>query len=426
MISAVTYVTFFLLYDIYITRNISIKATKILMYLTYIEFGYNSPAITTEIRVFSQSEIFQFITFSYLLYLIFKFKIRSTKKYNFSFFLYLLVIIFSDLMLFLFQYNIELPKPGDQLDLLATNSIIFTDNKFSDDHILRIIRVVMLYPFMYVISAKLYCKKTILSISIKFIKYFLLLLLLELIIKLLGFELFYETIYSVLTNQEINSNLLQNRGGFPLLHGFTQEPSHLAYALLLPILLIDYNKQSNINKVFPLIIILSGSFRSISVIFFYIIKNLANNYKINIGILIGLTVVSLFNLDYANMVIERFYGLFNLINDESSTVIRLISWEYSLNAIINYPFVGVGLGTISSSSGLLGSIASIGFIGILCYFILIISVYGKLKIDLNLIFLLIFMLFSFNVHILYNFSIINIFIYSIYNDKIINHRTVTD
>lgn len=413
--SALTFLTVYLIYDTVRTSNLIDKVTKVLIYSTFIEFGYNSSAIQTSIRDISQSELFQIFGFFYLTFIIARLKVCVKKPYLIAYIIFILAVVFSDLILVLDPTKLALPKPGDSLDQLASNTLDLTVSGISNDHYLRILRLFLLYPFFHVISSNLFNIKLILSLSRRYTSILIVILIFEILLKLSGSSVIYEATYGFLVNQDISENLLQFRGGLPTLHGLTQEPSHLAYAFIFPALILSNKSSGILYTIGSIFLLLSGSFRSFLVGIFIAIKNFKLSQLLILFCSV-LLILSLTDLNYFSLIIDRFHGLIDRDFDESSTSIRMVSWGYALDAFDAHPFFGVGLGSISSSSGLLGSAASVGIIGMIAYFNLVVNVYEIKTLNLNLAFLLIFLIFSFNVNVLYSFPIINLFLYSKIND----------
>jgi len=114
--------------------------------------------------------------------------------------------------------------------------------------------------------------------------------------------------------------------------------------------------------------------------------------------------------EYIEYSIQRFGSVFNPQESIGSTSIRLHTWGYAIEGLISRPLFGVGLGSISVFSGLLGSIVSIGAIGFSLYLILVKTVFSAKIVSVPFFVFMILMLFSWNVHVLYDVGIYTVFL----------------
>lgn len=191
------------------------------------------------------------------------------------------------------------------------------------------------------------------------------------------------------------------RGEFIALSGLTREPSHLAYAMffisLSGVLLSVHRSLSSREKLTccfaAVLMIISGAFSSmllcVALIIFYIIsvfRHFGLNSKLSlIDIRIILVLLSAFvvlvlisplvlNSKMFSYFVSRLENILNNaaplltqdythLSGTSDSMPRLISIVEAAHVFTQYPWFGVGYGTINPFSTLFGALAAIGFTG---------------------------------------------------------------
>lgn len=392
--------------------------SRLIVFTGLIQFSLPGTFISTSLRDFSFGEVFQFLSFVAIL-IYSKPSDQVNKKFLYSYFFFLLCVLFGLFSLIFFgPPTVPFPKFNQSLDELFYDRASPQLITFSSDHVIRIFRVLLLFPFLNILANKSFDKveiEKLLVLSGLFIFSFV---VGEFLLKIVGADFIYNSIYSIVLGFP---PLTEERGSIPVLIGLTLEPSHLAYSLILPLIVFSYkNKYLFLFYFIISLMLISGSLRTSGFALFIIILHLGFKTKNKNGfnyiyllllfpgiIFLGYYLIPIDFLDYS---IDRYLSLLNPFESEGSAGVRIFTWQYAFDALKIKPIFGIGLGSISIYSGLLAALASIGLLGFYAYIKLIIS-FTNIKINSFSVFgLFTLMLFSWNVNILYDVGIFLIFL----------------
>lgn len=211
---------------------------------------------------------------------------------------------------------------------------------------------------------------------------------------------FYSVVISKITGKSVGAlERVYQRGNLISLQGLSREPSHYVEALFLTfivLLMADMTKKQ--KKIWLVIIFLligaSGSFSCIyvyaglmlvlflekknnTVEFRKIVPNqMIKNIILGITFAIGIYVVIVYMSNYYNRLVNFLNHLPIILSGEwkyriswyNSSDIRLISIVEIVKIILQRPFLGIGIGSVSAHSALLMCVAQIGIIGIVQWF----------------------------------------------------------
>ena len=404
-------------------RKISVISARTIVFMALTSLGFTGTFLSTELITLSHSDAAHFLGFIILTGVIIKKRFIS-KKFLVIYSLFLFAVLTGVLMIiYPGATPVKLPGFGFSLDRLFTGKASPTEVQLSQDHGLRILRILIVFPFLAIIACKIPSRiETEKLISMAAI-FFCIILSLELLLKTLGYFNIFDSIFFMFTGEPA---LSFQRAGLPVLQGLTSEPSHVAYALILPMITLAYT--GRLPYVFYILIILmlvSGSLRTIAFSIAFIFLSLYYNFKLSenglltkktipaylLFIIMGIFfLIFIIPSEYIEYSIQRFGSVFNPQESIGSTSIRLHTWGYAIEGLISRPLFGVGLGSISVFSGLLGSIVSIGAIGFSLYLILVKTVFSAKIVSVPFFVFMILMLFSWNVHVLYDVGIYTVFL----------------
>ena len=249
----------------------------------------------------------------------------------------------------------------------------------------------------------------------KFFSVYLFLLFLELIMANIFNSNFFTECYTSIfgVDNSTTIELVTNKGDTVGIHGVTREPQHLAYSLLMfmvlnviykcKVLKRTMNKYDILKLLFSsMLMFSSGAFSSIVYIFCFLlfclllyVERLSKKKKIVALcvlvpsiLLIGNTLVILIaNGDgyfamKMNNTLEILYQPEALRGSGIENATRLISIYKAIEYFLNSPFIGLGLGVVDCHSTWISFIASVGMFGFFCWFKFVFSggEYNKLLI----------------------------------------------
>lgn len=392
--------------------------TRLIILTAIIQLSFPGILFHTSFRDFTFGEVFQLFGFLIIIFLTGNQEFYN-KKFIYTYFFFLFCILFGIFILIVLGPP-DIPFPGfnESLDDLFFDRASPKLIKFSTDHIIRVVRIIMLFPYLSVLSLNYYDKSEIEKILLLFGKFYFSFILFEFIVKLLSLNIIFDTIYTIILGFR---PLSEERGSLPALIGFTLEPSHLGYSLILPLIVYSYkNRTSFLFFLMLLLMLLSGSLRTSSFALWIILLYFSGVViKFNITTIVVTLILSIFFIiavsifipsDFLDYSYSRYMSVFNPFESEGSSGVRIFTWQYAFDAIRISPLFGIGLGSISIYSGLLATIASVGFVGFYSY-IKLVKQFSNIQIKTLSVFgLFILMLFSWNVNILYEVGIYIIFL----------------
>lgn len=222
-------------------------------------------------------------------------------------------------------------------------------------------------------------------------------------------------------------NAIQYRGSLVMLHGLTREPSHLATALFLFVLLALLARRSGYLRKTPygwmlcavLILVFSSSFSSIAylasifglIIVFVAERKSGTRYGrkdlallilpfalLAVGVLLAFYFVGdgYYAAKFDNVVgnIENVaLGRYGFIESDAG-IPRIISMVESFSVFLDRPFLGIGLGSIAPYSGIIALLSGAGVAGAALWLSFLVR-YSKIESNNSSIALLVYILFSF-------------------------------
>jgi len=294
--------------------------------------------------------------------------------------------------------------------------------EFGYGNVLKGIRFLLIIPLLIIFSTKFICQNRLVIYFQRYVGFILAICIIEFLSKILEFYFIYELLYGIFIPNTLTPNLFEVRNGLPVIQALTAEPGHLPYVLLVPAIIfarLDGTKAKTLFYVICTLLLLTGSFRAFGVLIFALLysRNFSISFKGVASILFILTVsvIMIINMPFFAGTVFRIQSVYNSLmgasiqGDVGSEAIRIFTWQYAISAFASRPFFGIGLGSISVLSGLLGLTASIGVFGMLAYFFLLRTVFGVKFVSFFFIGVLALMLFSWNIDILYSPAVYMIF-----------------
>lgn len=397
-------------------KNNELFIVKLIFITGITELGFSSIIYENSIRGFYLYEFLTLITFIILAVNNFKNKIPL------SFFLLVLSVIISNIYLFFYPANVLVPPFGVVFDILLRDESLLELPEISVRNFFLFLRVLIIYPFLISfrnLSDSQY--KYFASLINLYGLIYIFILLAEFLLKNFGLDLIYENIFTVFSGQDASKlpGHLVSRGGLKVLHGLVAEPSHLAYALVIP-LFYWANKRDCSLKFLAIVFFLlaSGSYRCLilavfgALIYFFNLnwKNFPLS-KVLLFISIVFPTFILFIFDdtfnyYTDSLMSMLNGTFNA----GSQSVRFNTYYYGVDAFLARPFFGVGLGNINIPSAFFGIISSVGIMGLLSYILILKKCLYVNFFASNTILFLIVLFFSFDTKIVYSIGIYIIFL----------------
>lgn len=396
-------------------RNLSLRLSRLLVVTFLAERGFplvNLPSISQV----SFSEIVQAAVGIYIALALFVNHIVVSKSAVNLFLIFFLFVIIGDLHLFISSPETKVLGFGVSLDELFYGTIQTEAAEFGGDHILRLIRIIAIFPFVLLFASRLLDFNEITRLAFIFSIFFVSITYLELILKLLNLNYIWSRLYDVFTGFD-NVSII-GRGGVFGLQGFTFEPSHLAYLFIgLAVLLIPAGQRYSKLLLFLIIFILfvSGSLRNVGVsaflggvtVFYYYKINRLKKFKDYQYVLMALICFSGLSIyfipaDYLDYAWSRILAVFGLGDAVGSEAVRMNTWSYAWAAFWERPLFGIGLGSVSTHGGIPAALASVGILGIAAYIILVKRVFKIRFLFLPFLAFWVIALFSWNAEILYS------------------------
>lgn len=392
--------------------------SRILFSVVVFEFGIDVVAIQTPVHLIKFYEI---IVVIYTVILLFRGIFLITSNSLFRWYLSLLIgVIVSDFLLVLTPPADLLPGMHVFLDKLTYDKSDLSMAHFGLDQMERFFGLVIIFPFLAIIpSYRIEIKDSLLQKFMIYGRIYSVILILELIFKSSGNSHIYESIYGQLTNYDPTtlSGYNLERAGVPTLHGLTQEPSHLGYALL-PYFLASQSFRIKITDLlFGLLSLFSGSFRLVvEYVLFIFIKFIRIDKVYYLPFILISFLVGAFFSESFSYFMDRLSN-FIFLDGVGSGSQRINTLTYCASAFYAHPLFGVGMGSINCYSGVLSVFASLGIWGGICYFKLITSLAKSSYWSYGLIYVIIILLFSYDIRIVYSISFYLMFLLASYAKK---------
>jgi hypothetical protein len=411
------FILFFLLLWIFKSFNDSELFIVKLIFVTGItELGFSCIIYENFIRGFQLYEFLGFIAFLLLIGSSFR------KNIPYSYLMLVISVMISNIYLFFDPADTLVPPFGIVFDILLRDKSLLELPEISMRNLFLFLRVLMIYPFLIILrdfSDRQYSFFS--SLINSYGLFYIVILLIEFSLKNLGLDLIYENIFTAISGQDASllPGHLVSRGGLRALHGFVAEPSHLAYALIIPLFYWANIKGSSFKFIALVFFLMaSGSYRclvlsALGVVIYF--SNL-NFEKLSLSKVLLCIIILLFTLSlvifdgifsyYTDSLLSMLNGKFNA----GSQSVRFNTFYYAVDAFFSRPFFGVGLGSINIPSAFFGVIGSLGLMGLLSYFLILKNCLHVNFSALNTVFLFIILFFSFDTKIIYSIGVYIIFL----------------
>ena len=236
------YIAFYLicLFYCFNTKDINIKCSRLLVFTVFYESFIaikNFPFFTFEIEF---GALFQLITFIFFVYVLFKYRLVSASNLLPYLIFLLCVLIGISNLYFLGPPATLVPGFGILLDDLYFDKIQLEPLEISISHLLRIIKLFFLFPFAVIIGKNFFDQVEFKRLLLKITIFYLTFLFVEFISKNFFPSEIWLNFASIFLNNQV---FLEERSGFIALSGLAAEPSHLAYAFILPLSVFLYSKK---------------------------------------------------------------------------------------------------------------------------------------------------------------------------------------
>ena len=390
----------------------------IVFYIFFWEVTFNQYYIESLLGI-SLGDIAQVLGVTTLTYVIMHIKAIS-RGVLIAINLNLILLILSFTSMALDATDVLVPAFNQPLDDLYWGTGNLYPVEFGYGNLLRGLRFLLIIPLLIIFSTNLINQNRLTIYFQRYVVFIFAICVIELLSKLLGFHFIYELVYGIFIPNTLAPNLFEIRNGFPVIQALTAEPGHLPYLLLVPAIIfarLDGTKAKYLFYLICMILLFTGSFRAFGVLIFVLLyrQNISISFKSGASILFILTLTIFASIPFFTETLIRIQSLYSLLagvsieGDINSEVVRIFTWQYAISSFASRPFFGIGLGSISVFSGLLGLTASIGVFGMLAYFFLLRKVFGVRFMSFFFMGVLGLMLFSWNIEILYSPAVYMIF-----------------